>query len=543
MLPILTTRDEKGGQPVTCLPLIRQLAVVLAVVLTPGVAFSGHNPIPEPIPLGPSPIKLKTVATGLSAPNWGISAPGLPARLLFVTDQNGTLWEIDVQTGRKRVFLDVSNRLVELGPFDERGLLGMAFHPDYAWNGRLYTYTSEPVGAAADFTTMGPGEIPDHQSLITEWLVPNPGDLASVVDPTSDRELLRIDQPQANHNGGGLNFGPDAMLYISLGDGGNANDEGIGHGLRGNGQDPRNVLGSILRIDPIGANSDNGQYGIPPDNPFLGISAIVDEIFAFGFRNPFRFSFDTGTGLLIVADVGQNEIEEIDLVTSGADYGWNFKEGTFCFNPDGTVAECQPGQVPPFLTDPIAQYDHDEGSAIIGGFVYRGTQIPALQGRYVFGDYTQNFITDGRLFFLNGGQIVEFPLDGQAELGLFLLGFAQDGAGEIYVLANSSFFPGADTGVVLKISSPDLPAVVHSHIQNFNLENLNIQTGTTVEWHNHDVAIHTSTSGGPPNPDGIWDSGLLSADQTFSQTFNEAGTFPYFCTVHPFMTGTVTVNP
>ena len=422
----------------------------------------------------------------------------------------------------------------------------MAFHPGYAANGLLYTYTSEPVGAEADFSTMPPGEVPDHQSLITEWLVPNPDDLASVVDPTSARELLRIDQPQANHNGGGLNFGPDGMLYISLGDGGNADDEGIGHGSRGNGQDPRNVLGSILRIDPTGSNSGNGQYGIPPDNPFVGFPALVDEIFAIGFRNPFRFSFDMDTGLLIVGDVGQNEIEEIDLVTAGADYGWNFKEGTFCFDPNGDgpgfVTECQPGQVPPFLTDPIAEYDHDEGRAIIGGFVYRGTQIPPLQGKYVFGDYSRGLLTDGRLFFLNRRQIFEFPLVGQEQLDLFLLGFALDGFGEIYVLANTSVFPSGDTGVVLKISPPDLPIVIHSHIRNFTLEDLDIQAGTTVEWHNHDVAIHTSTSGNSPNPNGMWDSGLLSNDQTFSQTFNEVGTFPYFCIPHPFMTGAVMVN-
>lgn len=520
----------------------RIFVLALAVAALPCVAFAAQGPIPEPIPKGPFEIKLETVATGLAAPNWGIFAPGLPRRILFVTDQNGLLWEIDVVSGQKRVFLDVKNRLVALGPFDERGLLGVAFHPDYTMNGLLYTYTSESVVGEADFSTMPLGVLPDHQALIVEWQVPDPTNLAALVDPGSARELLRIDEPQANHNGGGLNFGPDGMLYISLGDGGAGEDEGTGHqGPRGNGQNPTNVLGTILRIDPTGSNSANGSYGIPPDNPFVGISRVVPEIFAFGFRNPFRFSFDTVTGLLLVGDVGQYDIEEIDVVLPGRDYGWNFKEGTFCFNPNGNdpgfVSECLPNQVPPFLTDPIAQYDHDEGSAILGGFVYRGAEIPALTGRYVFGDYS------GRLFYLEGRQIFELQLVGQDDLDLFVLGFGLDGFGELYVLANNSFIPSGETGVVLRIAPPDTSSVVHSHIQGSVLEDLVIQPGITVQWHNHDLVVHTSTSGVSPGPDGIWNSGLLTQDQTSSQTFNETGSFPYFCTVHPFMTGTVTVMP
>ncbi len=436
--------------------------VLAAVAVAPfwGMTASGQidNPIPAPIRKAGAPIRLVTVATGLTAPNWGAAAPGHPGRL-FVTDQDGPLWVIDLASGAKSVFLDVSARLVSLGvggpgTFDERGLLGVAFHPEYMSNGLLYTFTSEPVGPPPDFSTIPPGGTANCQSVIIEWEVPAPDDPNSVVDPASARVLLRIDKPQFNHNGGCIDFGPDGMLYISLGDGGAADDQGPGHSPQGNGQDPANVLGKILRIDPLGTNSANGQYGIPADNPFLGQAGVVPEIFALGFRNPFRFSFDMLTGQLLTGDVGQNDIEEVDVVMAGGNYGWRIKEGTFLFDPNGGgpgfVSANSPGQ-PAGLIDPIAQYDHDEGLAIIGGFVYRGSAVPSLRGRYVFGEFAQTFGNDGRLFFLQGGTVREFRLAGQRELGLSLLGMGQDAAGELYVLANGTGTPFGKTGVVLRI--------------------------------------------------------------------------------------------
>jgi glucose/arabinose dehydrogenase len=438
-----------------------------------------EDPIPEPILQGDIPIQLETVATGLTAPNWGIFAPGLGERL-FVTDQNGILWNIDLQTGNKTVFLDVSDRLVELGiggpnSFDERGLLGVAFHPDYATNGLVYTYTSEPLDGPADFSTMPLGTMANHQSVIIEWQVPNPINLSSVVDPSSARELMRIDQPQFNHDGGAINFSPDPkdrMLYIALGDGGAADDMGIGHVSGGNGQDPSNVLGSFLRIDPQGDDSRNGQYGILDNNPFFPggdppfggqdgcADDFCDEIYAYVFRNPFRFSFDSETSDLVVGDVGQNDIEEVDMVEAGGNYGWSHKEGTFFFDANGDdpgfVTDENPGGLPPVI-DPIGQYDHDEGIAIIGGFVYRGTDVPELVGKYVFGDLSQQFFgNNGRLFYLAGNEVLEFPLVNSEENGLALsvLGFGQDANGEIYVLGNTTGVPFGDTGVVLKISCP-----------------------------------------------------------------------------------------
>src|SRR5690606_36388080 len=199
------------------------------------------------------------------------------------------------------------------------------FHPDYQTNGLLYTYTSEPAAAdaPADFSTLPEGTAPDHQSVVTEWRVPAPADPASTPDPASARVLLRIDQPQFNHNGGALVFDADGLLLVALGDGGNADDQGAGHVEGGNGQSLANPLGAILRLDPLGTDSANGQYGIPPTNPFFGRTDVAQEIYAYGFRNPFRISIDSATQTLWAADAGQNDIEEVNQVTAGGNYGWN----------------------------------------------------------------------------------------------------------------------------------------------------------------------------------------------------------------------------
>ena len=429
-----------------------------------------EDPIPEPIDTGSQQIRLETVATGMTAPNWGTAVPGCTSLRgrLAVVDQVGLLWAINLATSDQSILLDVSNRLVSLGiggpgTFDERGFLGVAFHPDFANNGLLYTYTSEPVAGDADFSTMPVGVAANHQSVINEWQIPEPCNASAVVDPDSVREILRIDEPQFNHDAGAIVFGPDGNLYIALGDGGMADDQGVGHVPGGNGQEPGNILGTILRIDPGGQNSANGAYGIPTDNPFVGMPDHLDEVFAFGFRNPFRISFDPQTGELYAGDVGQNDIEEIDLVVAGGNYGWRIKEGSFCFDPNGDepgfVFACEPGDTPEGLIDPIAEYDHDEGIAVVGGFVYHGQQIPPLRGRYVFGDFFQPASLSGRLFYLQkNNRIQEFQLADQATLGLSLLGFGQDANGELYVLANATGTPFGDTGVVLRIAPARPPA-------------------------------------------------------------------------------------
>ena len=452
-------------ESVASLSILIGTSLLAAVTPAPANGEPLEDPIPAPIETGEVRIRLETVADGMTAPNWGTAVPGcesLRGRLV-VTDQDGNLWAVNLATGEKGILLDVSDRLVALGAFgpgsfDERGLLGVAFHPDFAENGLLYTYTSEPVAGDADFSTLPEGEAANHQSVVSEWQLPDPCNPSSVVDPTSRREILRIDEPQFNHDGGALNFGPDGKLYISLGDGGAADDQGTGHVEGGNGQDPSNILGTILRLDPDGSSSANGQYGIPADNPFVGDAGFLDEIFAYGFRNPFRFSFDSRTGEMYVADVGQNDIEEIDLGVPGGNFGWRIKEGSFCFDPSGGEAgfvfACGPDDAPEGLIDPIAEYDHDEGIAVVGGFVYRGSQIARLRGRYVFGDFFQPAIGSGRLLYLQKNhRILEFALTDREALGLRVLGFGQDAGGELYLLGNATGVPFGDTGVVLRLAS------------------------------------------------------------------------------------------
>ncbi len=461
---------------------MRRLFVALVAVATlgfgaPAAATHDDDPIPEKSPVSDAEFDVELVGDGFTTPLLGVSAPG-NNKQLFVVDQVGTITALKIEPDKHGgipdsfTFLDVGvgglDLLVPLGAFgpgsfDERGLLGLAFHPDYRDNGLLYTYSSEPLGSGeADFTTPT-GEPPAGNaslSVIREWRVDDPKDESSVVDPASSRVLLRVEQPQFNHNGGEIAFGPDGMLYIALGDGGAADDQGPGHALGGNGQDlsEGNVLGKILRIDPDGSNSANGEYGIPGDNPFVGAEG-ADEIFAYGFRNPFRMSFDTETGELYAADVGQNDIEEVDIVVSGGNYGWPVKEGTFLFDMNGAgrgfTTVDSPG-VPAGLIDPIAQYDHDEGVSVTGGFVYRGNRVKDLRDSYVFGDFTASFAgPQGRLFELDesGGLAELVPAGGP--MSMFIAGFGQDGRGELYVMGQQGFAPVGSTGQVFKLVRVD----------------------------------------------------------------------------------------
>jgi len=459
---------------------------------TPMVGQS-HTPLVDPIPAGipvsSITIGLEPVMTGLVSPVGGAVAPGDPHHL-YIADQTGVIWTVDI-SGRKeapKVFLDISSRLITLGlgaiKYDERGLLALAFHPNFEDNGLFYTYASEPVSAAADFTTMEinnpTGQAANCQNVLLEWRVQDTKAKDGLaVDSGSDRELLRIDKAYINHNGGALSFGPDGLLYLPLGDGGNANDQGIGHTDAGNAQTlaAGNVLGKILRIDPLGRNSANGKYGIPPDNPFADTRNPLPgahEIYAYGFRNPWRMSFDSETGQLYVGDVGQNDIEEVDIVVKGHNYGWPIKEGTFLFDStlpgragEGFVFANTPGS-PAGLIDPIAEYDHADGEqppfhstpdtrvAVIGGFVYHGHKIHAIRDTYVFGDYSGEIGTPvaGHLYVLTGPNhnIKQLNIEGRSQLGLAVLGFAQDAKGELYLLANQTGTLLGNTGMVLKLT-------------------------------------------------------------------------------------------
>lgn len=460
-----------------------RMSVAVFVAAVPLVAGAQiDDPIHDPI-TKLFTVELDLIASGLGSPNT-ISLAHDGSGRLFFTEQTGAVRYVTPGDPTVHPFLDLSSGLVPLNPgYDERGLLGLAFHPDFADAGspgyhRLYTYASRPyVAGAADFTvpdSTSTGTV-NHQSVIEEWTVDA---VTGLPDPGSRREVVRIDEPQSNHNAGHMAFGPDGYLYVSLGDGGAGNDVGFGHvdGV-GNAQTltDNNILGKILRINPLDptdtpgssdAISANGQYRIPGGNPFVGETG-ADEIFAYGFRNPFRFSFDDqpgGTGNLIVGDTGQNNIEEIDIVTNGGNYGWHVKEGTFLFDPvTGDVTANSPGS-PAGLIDPVLQYDHDEGIAVIGGFVYRGSAVPELYGKYIFGDLAQGFSDpSGRLFVgdLTTGEIHELTIGlDDRNLGLFLKGFGQDANGELYVLGATTIGPAGDTGIIYKIVAVPEPAAL-----------------------------------------------------------------------------------
>ncbi|MFT5275445.1 MAG: glucose/arabinose dehydrogenase [Saprospiraceae bacterium] len=424
------------------------------------------NPIVNAIPVGAVSLNLNQVASGFNSPLKAVRAPSIDGSL-FVVEQTGKVFRVDLATGDKSLFLDVSADLVVLDTnFDERGLLGLAFHPNYASNGLLYTYQSEPVRASQDAEVDFVASSNDsrrHRSMVAEYRASNPS-CNSVI--TKQQDLLIIDQPQFNHNGGDLAFDSNNHLYISLGDGGNRDDQGPGHTLLGNGRDNTNPLGSILRIDPLGANSSNGKYGIPGDNPFTAVGDDgVDEIFAYGLRNPFRISFDAVTDDLFTADVGQDDLEEINVIVNGGNYGWNWLEGSFGFyDPASTgtpyVSDVLPPNLPVDLVAPIAEYDRDEGVSVTGGYVYRGSEISNAVGSYVFGDFSgPNFGTDtGRMFYLDGSNdINEFMMT--TPLAGYITGFGQDADNELYVVTNDQFNIQGVDGKLWRLVDPSTSPV------------------------------------------------------------------------------------
>jgi glucose/arabinose dehydrogenase len=388
---------------------------------------------------------------------------------LFVADQIGLIWVVTAEGELlDEPFLDIRDRMVGINPgYDERGLLGLAFHPDYAENGRVFVYYSALPREDAPAGW-------NHTSHVSQFAVSS-GD-ANRADPASEQVLLQVDQPQGNHNGGEIAFGPDNYLYVALGDGGGANDVGLGHAddwyqpnRGGNGQDvSQNLLGSILRIDVDGP----APYDVPDANPFSREGAEgLPEIFAHGFRNPYRFSFDAGGDHeLFVADVGQNLWEEVSIVVNGGNYGWNVKEGRHCFSaasPNSPPAACprvDPDGNP--LVDPIIEYQNGNapgglGLAVVGGYVYRGDALPSFQGRYVFGDWSTSFAApDGTLFAATppeseddewSFQALAIATSSDGELGAYLLGFGQDAQGELYVLTSGAAGPQGRTGKVWRI--------------------------------------------------------------------------------------------
>jgi len=419
------------------------------------VAAPVEDPFPTKIPKSDTTVELRPVAAGFASPVLLLAAPDKSDRL-FVVDQAGMIRVVENGRHLAEPFLDVRERLVKLNNgFDERGLLGVAFDPGFndpqsPGHRRLFTYTSEPAAGATTFPFSHAAEAaPDHHSVIASWKVSAAE--TNRVDPSTRVEVMRIAEPQFNHNGGMIAFAPDGLLYLALGDGGAANDLGPGHHPgTGNGQDKNVPLGKMLRIDVNGRDAANGAYGIPKDNPFAPGGGLR-EIYALGLRNPWRFSFDGAA--LLVGDVGQNKLEMVYRVERGGNYGWRLKEGAFKFLPTGAIDSDLTG-LPPGLSGPIFQYDRDEGTSVIGGHVYRGKAFPALSGKYVFGDYRHGKSSSGRLFTgdLATGEIRELRIGKiERELGFLLKGFGVDADGEIYACGSAQAGPTGTGGVVVKL--------------------------------------------------------------------------------------------
>lgn len=391
----------------------------------------------------PTTVGSELVADGFVAPV-GLEQPAGDDRL-FVLDQPGTIHVVPPD-GDPAVYLDLRDRVVDVSGYDERGLLGLAFHPDFRENGRFFArYSAPPREETPDGF--------DHTGVLAEFVADPDADAAP---RDSERTLLEVPEPQSNHNGGPIVFGPDGYLYVGLGDGGAANDEGAGHvedwyvpNPGGNGQDvTENLLGSVLRID-VDSTADDRPYGIPDDNPLVGREGL-DEHYAWGLRNPWRMSFDDET--LYVADVGQNEWEEVNVVEAGGNYGWNVREGAHCFRTDDCPTQTPDGDP---LVDPVLEYPHDDapvsGVAIVGGYVARDGALPGFDGHYVFADWR----SQGRLFAADTTQDAPWDpwvVDVDGSMGPFVLAFGRDDGGDLYVCTSEATGVDGETGAVYRLT-------------------------------------------------------------------------------------------
>jgi glucose/arabinose dehydrogenase len=472
--PAVTTAAPTGSatetQPPGTPDLTNQNSPLAAVFTGSG----SRTPLKE---TGPR-IGLKLVAGGLTSPMMLTGAPDITGRL-FIADQIGVV-RIVTRDGvlLEKPFLDIRDRMVELAPaYDERGLISIAFHPGFKSNGRFYVFYSAPLRSGAPSGWICTNRLSEFRVSAA-----NP----DVADPASERILLEVDKPSQNHNGGQIRFGPDGYLYIPLGDGGGADDTGLGHTPgTGNAQDLTTLLGKVLRINVDGL-SPGKKYGIPPDNPFVYDRSALPEIYAYGFRNPAYASFDFyNSHRYIVASAGQKLFESVSIVLPGGNYGWNIREGTHCFDP-GDDSRPKPGPCPTTgsrgepLIGPIFEGGHDLGITIVGGYLYRGIDNPELTGKYIFGTWSDSFsgTGNGSLYLAappEGWDIGRYP-DSVAKLtpydnrlwtgslftiantkngriNAFVRGFGEDNQHEIYVMINQ--VPGPDastaTGQVLKM--------------------------------------------------------------------------------------------
>lgn len=395
--PSSTPQPPKAGQPTaTTQPGAAQAPTATA---TPPLQNTAVPVVASAFP-DPQAYTWQAVVSGLERP---LAVTGDGQGRLLVLEQPGRVRLVDASGLLPQPFLDISAQVGSRG--NEQGLLGIALHPDYSQNGFFYLNYTDLQG----------------DTVIARFSADGPRASAS---PDSQLVLLRVDQPFANHNGGSLAFGPDGYLYIGLGDGGSANDP------RGYGQNLNTHLGKLLRIDV----NQGEPYAVPADNPFQG-SRQKPEIWAYGLRNPWRFSFDRATGDLFIGDVGQNTWEEIDFLPAGApggtNFGWNYREGMHAFQGQAPADQA--------LVDPVFEYKHPTGCSVSGGYVYRGAALPAMQGIYLFGDFC-----NGKIWGLLRGADGQWQNQLLFQSGAFLSSFGEDDLGELYITDNAA-------GVVLKL--------------------------------------------------------------------------------------------
>jgi glucose/arabinose dehydrogenase len=393
--------------------------LVCTICLLPSCAFDKKNPVEENDSSKRISVLVQRVADSLVSPT-AMAFPGNGD--VWVTEQTGTIRVIKNGKLLAPPLLDLQTKLVKINKsYDERGLLGITLHPLFESNKKFYVFYSRPSSE----------EKSDHTGVVAEYTATS---ASGGIDPDSGRIVLTIEEPEGNHNGGCIQFGPDGYLYISFGDGGGQGDK---HGEYGNGQNMESWLGKILRID---INTDKG-YLIPKDNPFVGRKDVKPEIWALGFRNPYRFSFDKASGQLFAGDVGQDAWEEVDIVNKGANYGWRLMEGTHCYHP---ASGCNMKGI----TMPIAEYSHKVGISVIGGYMYQGNQLPLLKNKYLFADWT------GVAFYLQeAGAIWQQGLVSLQNFPQYekILGFGEDPSGELYILANADTGTENKKGTVFKI--------------------------------------------------------------------------------------------
>ncbi len=376
---------------------------------------------------GDPSVRLEVVAQDLTSPVFAVGHPFQPNRL-YVVQKPGTVVIVEPEntTPNDTPFLQVAT-LTSTG-YDERGLLGFAFHPNYPTDPRVFVAFTD-ISGANDPTVIDAFDVIDDDR----------------VDPTSQTRILSVDQPANNHNGGMLAFGPDGYLYLGLGDGGGADDQ------FGNGRNRNTLLSKMIRIDIDGA----APYTIPADNPFVDTEGYRPEIYASGLRNPWRFSFDQETGLLYCGDVGQDLWEEVDIIESGHDYGWSLMEGNHCFSPSsGCDTSAGPNQVnTQGLTAPLLDYNHSVGISIIGLSVYRACEVPGWQGRYFYADFGAFLGDSSALFALTWDGKTVTPhgelasVDGVGNV----LGNGWNAWGDVYITAADPFEPGS--GVVYRVAA------------------------------------------------------------------------------------------